>query len=609
MKKHFLFAAAFAALMTCACSVEPMDVVDVQPEEEGEITVLTAGFAGDETRTVRQADGKVFWSPKDEISVIRGSNVYGKKFVSTNTEEAATASFTGTMPSGSGNFWAIHPYNQYSYFNGTYLVTELPQVQEAVEGSFDEDAFMSVAYSRTSNVTFSHVTGGFKFTLAEAGINRVVVSANGGEPLSGVVGINRPGGNPAISAFGDYSSRAEIDAPEGETLTPGVPYHIVTVPRTLSRGFTMTFVNADGEMATRTVSKSAKVIAAHFLSLTEPDAGLSWEKVFEFSPSSATVDPLGGVISITVRSTVDFHIDVASDWIHPYSEEGDPLFGRTFLFKVDQNHGEARDGLLIICNDSTCIPFSVSQGDGSNLKSIIHHSLGMRFTATWCGWCPYMNESFSKAKELLGDRFDYVNLHASDSDLAFSGTTTLANQYEIGGYPTGIIDGRVDISNSTDTDAVAREVADAVDQQEDLYPVQTAVGLESSLNGRDLTVKAQVFARNAGTYKLTVFLLESGVVHYQNGGGNNYVHNRIARMSLTAYAGDTVQVTEDNGTTTVNFTASIPSSYVLDNMSVLAYVQCPFGEQVVIQSGSYGDWYIDNCRSAALGATAPLEVQ
>ena len=36
MKKHFLFAAAAAALMTCACSVEPVDTVDVQPEEEGE---------------------------------------------------------------------------------------------------------------------------------------------------------------------------------------------------------------------------------------------------------------------------------------------------------------------------------------------------------------------------------------------------------------------------------------------------------------------------------------------------------------------------------------------------------------------------------------------
>ena len=49
MKKQFLIAAAVAALMTCACSVEPVDIVDAQPEE-GEITVLTAGFGFDEDK-------------------------------------------------------------------------------------------------------------------------------------------------------------------------------------------------------------------------------------------------------------------------------------------------------------------------------------------------------------------------------------------------------------------------------------------------------------------------------------------------------------------------------------------------------------------------------
>ena len=124
MSKHLLFAAAFAALITCACSVNP---VDVQPEEDGEITVLTAGFAGaeDETRTVRQTDGKVFWSPGDAISVIRGTSAAGhKKFVSGNTEPAASATFTGTMPSGASAYWAVYPYKEDDFYNGSYLVTK-----------------------------------------------------------------------------------------------------------------------------------------------------------------------------------------------------------------------------------------------------------------------------------------------------------------------------------------------------------------------------------------------------------------------------------------------------------------------------------------------------
>ena len=63
MKKHFHFLAAVAALMTCACSVEPVDVVDVQPEEEGEFTVLTAGFAGVEDETL-VAQGRDFHHPR-----------------------------------------------------------------------------------------------------------------------------------------------------------------------------------------------------------------------------------------------------------------------------------------------------------------------------------------------------------------------------------------------------------------------------------------------------------------------------------------------------------------------------------------------------------------
>ena len=198
MKKHFHFAAALAALMTCACSVEPVDIVDVQPEEEGEITVLTAGFSGaeDETRTVRQADGKVFWSPKDEISVIRGTSTTGhKRFVSDNTAPAASANFTGTMPSGSAAYWAVYPYKADDAFNGTYLVTTLPSEQQAVAGSFADDLFISAAYVRNSvtSLTFYHQVGGVKFSVTQPGVKRVtLIAADENVFLAGLIGLYCP---------------------------------------------------------------------------------------------------------------------------------------------------------------------------------------------------------------------------------------------------------------------------------------------------------------------------------------------------------------------------------------------------------------------------------
>ena len=615
MKKHSLFAAAVAALMTCACSVEPVDVVDVQSEEDGEFTVLTAGFAGaeEETRTVRQADGKVFWSPQDEIVVIRGTNTFGKKFVSSNTEPAPSATFTGRMPSGSGAFWAMHPYDSYATFDGSYLWTEIRSEQEGVPGSFGEDDFISVAYSESEDLTFYHMCGGLKFSVVDPDITRITLHANDNWAISGEIGMVPNNGHPAIQVVGALYDTI-VMTPQGGTFQPGEAYHFVTLPNSLSGGFYLLLERKDGAVAFVDYKKSLAFREAHFATLMEVDKKVTWEKdVFTFSPESFSISGLGGVVAIRFRSLVDYEIHSASEWIHFKSINGDPRLreGAVASFQVDQNPGEEREGYIIVCNNKTgnCFPVVVTQASGIGLKQVTHHSLGMRFTATWCGWCPYMNESFVKAKTLLGDRFDYVSLHDTSSELAFTGTRVLVNQFHVSGFPTGIIDGRVQINNSTDTDAVAQEIAAAVDEQEALYPVQTAVGLKTTLDGRSLSVESEVFARKAGSYKLTIYLLESGVVHYQNGGGTKYVHNRIARKVLTNAAGDTVQVSEDNGTTFMNYTTTIASSYDLSKMEVLAFVQCQFGDQPVVQSGNYGTWYVDNCRNVALGATAPLEVQ
>ena len=613
MKKHLLIAAAVAALMTCACSVEPVDVVDVLPEEDGEITVLTAGFAGDETRTVRQADGKVFWSPMDEISVVRGTQQYGKKFVSSNTQPAPTASFTGTMPAGSGAFWALHPYYPYAYFDGTYLVTEIHSEQDGVPGSFGDNDFVSVAYSTTDDLTFYHVCGGIKFSVVDPDITKITLRANGDRAISGVIGIVPNGGHPVIQATGTLYDTV-VMTPQGGTFQPGAAYHFVVLPNSLNSGFFLLLERKDGAIAYVDYNKSVTIQTAHFATLMEADKHVTWEKdIFTYSPESFSVSGLGGTVTINFRSMVDYEIHSASEWITFKSIDGDPRLreGAKASFLVEQNPGDEREGYIIVCNNKTgnCYPVSVKQASGTGLKKVTHHSLGMRFTADWCGWCPYMNESFNKAKTLLGDRFDYVNLHVSSSALAFSGTNYWASLFQVTGLPTGIIDGRVKIANNTDTDGVARTIAAAVDEQENLYPVQTAVGLKSTLSGQNLTVQAEVFARKAGSYKLTVYLLESGVVYPQSGGGSTYVHNRIGRLSLTNSGGDTVTVAEDNGSTVVNLSASIPAGYDLANMDILAFVQCPYGSQAVVQSGNYGTWYIDNCRSVSIGGTAQLEVE
>lgn len=620
MKKNAFLFAALAAVLTCSCNVE--QPVDVPSDEDGEITVLAAGFAGADTKTVRQSDGKVFWSPNDEISVMRNStSSANKKFVASNTEPAAETYFTGIMPAGTGAYWAVYPYNANNSIQNGYFVTSVPAKQEAVAGSFANNVFVSAAYEKnaTKTLTFHHQCGGVKFTVTQPGIkSAVVVPADESVSLAGLVGLYAAttGSAPYIRATGspeDMSSTAEIVAPEGETLEVGEAYHIVTIPATLKGGFSLMLQKEDGTVCFRKVSKDVKIEAGHFLTLMDVDDGAEFDRYFEFSPSAIEVEPMGGLFTMKVRSSVDFHVQINDDWIKQVSVTGDPRLGATVTFSAEMNTGEERSGVMIVCDDKNCYPVVVTQGDGSKLKKVTHHSLGMRFTATWCGWCPVMSKTFHLAKDNLGDKFEYICMYATDGNYGFSDMNTLANQYGVTGFPTGIVDGRFEVENYS-SEYAAGLIASAVEETETNYPAATAIGLESSLSGQNLTVKAEVFANCAETYKLTVILMENGIIGYQadytDGDQQNFQHDRVARKTLTSsISGDSFSIDEVGGTKSFTYTYTVPASYKKNNLMILAYVQRTFGSRPVIQSGNYGNWYVDNCRVAAVGTTAPLEAE
>ena len=620
MKKNAFLFAALAAVLTCSCNVE--QPVDVLPDEDGEITVLAAGFAGADTKTVRQSDGKVFWSPNDEISVMRNStSSANKKFVASNTEPAAETYFTGIMPAGTGAYWAVYPYNANNSIQNGYFVTSVPAKQEAVAGSFANNVFVSAAYEKnaTKTLTFHHQCGGVKFTVTQPGIkSAVVVPADESVSLAGLVGLYAAsaGSAPYIRATGspeDMSSTAEIVAPEGETLEVGEAYHIVTIPATLKGGFSLMLQKEDGTVCFRKVSKDVKIEAGHFLTLMDVDDGAEFDRYFEFSPSAIEVEPMGGLFTMKVRSSVDFHVQINDDWIKQVSVTGDPRLGATVTFSAEMNNGEERSSVMIVCDDKNCYPVVVTQGDGSKLKKVTHHSLGMRFTATWCGWCPVMSKTFHLAKDNLGDKFEYICMYATDGNYGFSDMNTLANQYGVTGFPTGIVDGRFEVENYS-SEYAAGLIASAVEETETNYPAATAIGLESSLSGQNLTVKAEVFANCAETYKLTVILMENGIIGYQadytDGDQQNFQHDRVARKTLTSsISGDSFSIDEVGGTKSFTYTYTVPASYKKNNLMILAYVQRTFGSRPVIQSGNYGNWYVDNCRVAAVGTTAPLEAE
>ena len=239
-------------------------------------------------------------------------------------------------------------------------------------------------------------------------------------------------------------------------------------------------------------------------------------------------------------------------------------------------------------------------------KEFWHKSLGMRFTATWCGYCPNMATSFAKAISQYPNKIEMLNLHPTSSNLGFSGTSKLENIFRITGYPTGMIDYRNSIANYTSNDYTARLIVNAAKETESNYPTKTGISFTSSVSGSKLNLNVKLYIKEKGDYKVTAVLLEDNIIGYQNGGGDNYNHSSIARVAITDITGDAVSTSEDNKTVSKNYTATIPSSCDKNNLRVLVYVLRQYGSQTIIRTADYGDYYVDNAISAAVGTTQDL---
>ena len=239
-------------------------------------------------------------------------------------------------------------------------------------------------------------------------------------------------------------------------------------------------------------------------------------------------------------------------------------------------------------------------------KEFWHKSLGMRFTATWCGYCPNMATSFAKAISQYPNKIEMLNLHPTSSNLGFSGTSKLGNIFRITGYPTGMIDYRNSIANYTSNDYTARLIVNAAKETESNYPTKTGISFTSSVSGSKLNLNVKLYIKEKGDYKVTAVLVEDNIIGYQNGGGDSYNHSSIARVALSDITGDTFSTTADNKTVEKNYSVTIPSSYNKDNLKILVYVLKQYGSQPIIRTADYGDYYVDNATSAAIGTTKDL---
>lgn len=207
-------------------------------------------------KTTLQSDGDVYWNPEDEISLffLQGEKG-GSKFVSQNAETTQIAKFAGSLNGivGGGEelsqdeyFWAIYPYSENNSCDGQSVITTLPHKQKAVEGTFADDLFITIARAKGVKMAFRNVCGGVKFCVSQPGITSVVFRGNNNEVLAGNVRVAFDENNqPAVTEVLNPQNEITLTAPNGGEFEPNKFYYIIALPKALEYGFTMIFNKSD----------------------------------------------------------------------------------------------------------------------------------------------------------------------------------------------------------------------------------------------------------------------------------------------------------------------------------------------------------------------------
>ena len=341
------------------------------------------------------------------------------------------------------------------------------------------------------------------------------------------------------------------------------------------------------------------------------------EPVFSITPKNVELAAEGGQFSFTVVSdAVDYDVTIVESWIKAVSRTGDRYTGETLTFEASSNmKSEARSGVVSVCTkDGSCIPVMVSQAAFSG-KSFTRLNMAYRFTATWCGYCPYMDETLQTYRKNNED-FDFVTLHASSGyPLYFADSGSLVSAYQISGFPIGVINGWKEFDNSTDVDSAVSTLKQTISDFNKSFPCLAGVSVSSQLTDGDIAVEATVEASLNGEYSIAAFLLESGIVqaqaYYPTTGGSttldDFVHDNVARKTLTASPlGDSFTATAATPVK-FNWSARLDASWKAENLSVAVLVLAPYEKSSQKTNKKYPDNYVVNAAVAAAGKTFDMK--
>ena len=220
-------------------------------------------------------------------------------------------------------------------------------------------------------------------------------------------------------------------------------------------------------------------------------------------------------------------------------------------------------------------------------KDFFRRSLVLDFTGTWCVNCPRLEEAIEEIMAARPGRIVPVSIHCLSIDPMYVKPLcdNLVSKFGVNNVcPTAITD--LDVESRI-TDHFPELLPFHIDRLLEARGAAAGIRIESTLEGNDYTVKAEMKAVRDGDYTLSILVVEDGIVASQTGGSKDHIHNNVLR-SWTDGDAHTGMKEDDTAQLELSGTVSGQSRFVV----------------LVLRNG-----IVDNVVTCAVGASADWQYE
>lgn len=234
-------------------------------------------------------------------------------------------------------------------------------------------------------------------------------------------------------------------------------------------------------------------------------------------------------------------------------------------------------------------------GGGGTDTTLVQKVLVEDYTGHKCGNCPRASKALYDLKAIYGDRLIIMAVHAGTFATVFPpGAPYYTYDFRnpvgveldtdfgisVAGNPNGMVNRReVNGSLIVSSTQWADEVATVLSSAD---PVPASITIETTYNSTTRELQAQIdtkiFEDLAGTYRLSVYMLEDSIVNWQKdydvtpNDVPDYVHREVLRGSMNGTYGDVITGTTAGSEGTYTFNATLGADWNENKMYVLAFL-------------------------------------